>query len=181
MDRIVTLTTDLPPWLARILAHPAPHVMFGGVVLLLDLLTGPYLQFPILFVIPVCLAAWFDQPRLAYALALLLPLGRSAIAYGVDQPSPLPFIAANAAVRMLVLGLLAFLVVRMAQHARALRARVTDLARMCAWSRTVEYQGEWLSFEEYLKRRFNVQTTHGIAPDQSERLLEALRKNAPQE
>lgn len=178
MDRSTT-PINLPPWLAAILARPATHVILGGIILILDLLTGPYLQFPILFVIPVCLAAWFGQPRLAYLLALCLPLGRSVIAHVVDDSSPIPFIIANAGVRVLVLGLLAFLVNHLAQQARALQARVTELARMCAWSRTVEYQGEWLSFEEYLKRRFNVETTHGIAPEQSQRLLDEVHGRTP--
>ncbi len=46
-------------------------------------------------------------------------------------------------------------------------ARARALARMCAWSRTVEYEGEWLSFEEYLLRRFDVDTTHGISPSEA--------------
>jgi hypothetical protein len=36
---------------------------------------------------------------------------------------------------------------------------------LCAWTRSVEYEGEWISFEEYLRRRFDISTTHGIAPD----------------
>lgn len=43
-------------------------------------------------------------------------------------------------------------------------SRVQSLITICAWSRTVEYQGEWLSFEEYLLRRFNLNTSHGISP-----------------
>jgi hypothetical protein len=36
---------------------------------------------------------------------------------------------------------------------------------LCAWTRSVEYEGEWISFEEYLRRKFNVSSTHGISPD----------------
>jgi hypothetical protein len=36
----------------------------------------------------------------------------------------------------------------------------------------VEYQGEWVTFEEYLSRRFNVSITHGISPAEAARLIE---------
>jgi CHASE3 domain sensor protein len=48
-------------------------------------------------------------------------------------------------------------------------ARLQNLVTICAWSRTVEYEGEWLSFEEYLDRRFNLSTSHGISPAEAEK------------
>jgi len=48
--------------------------------------------------------------------------------------------------------------------------KLQRLARMCAWSRTIEYQGEWLSFEEYLRRRFRMETTHGISPAEAAKM-----------
>ena len=59
----------------------------------------------------------------------------------------------------LLLMLIALLVIaRGAEHYR-------NLVTLCAWTRSVEYEGEWISFEEYLRRKFNVSTTHGISPD----------------
>jgi hypothetical protein len=164
-----------------LLSRPLTHVALGVGLLLLDLVTGRYLQFPILFVIPVCLAAWYcADARWSYALAVALPLGRAGIASLIELPSPLPYILGNAAVRIAVLALLAYFVARTARQTRELRGRVDELVKMCAWSRTVEYQGEWLSFEEYLKRRFQLDTTHGIAPEQSERLQAQLRQARPE-
>jgi CHASE3 domain sensor protein len=40
-----------------------------------------------------------------------------------------------------------------------------NLVTLCAWSRSVEYEGEWISFEEYLRRKFNISATHSISPD----------------
>jgi CHASE3 domain sensor protein len=57
--------------------------------------------------------------------------------------------------------------------------RLESLVTICAWSRTVEYQGEWLSFEEYLLRRFNINTSHGIAPQEMDKLLESLPGEPP--
>lgn len=35
---------------------------------------------------------------------------------------------------------------------------------LCAWTRTVRYEGEWISVEAYLERRYGVITSHGISP-----------------
>ncbi len=50
--------------------------------------------------------------------------------------------------------------------------RTRRLVTMCAWTRTIQYEGEWLTFEDYLKRRFGLETTHGIRPDQADKILE---------
>jgi hypothetical protein len=165
----------LPGWTVRLLAKPWSHVAVGLIILLLDYLTGPFLLFPILFVIPVSLCAWFYRARLAYWLSVLLPIGRFMIAEFVDQPHPWPYMVLNALIRIAVLLFLAFLVARAAHQARLLAERVSGLVTMCAWSRTIEYQGEWLSFEHYLKRRFNIDTSHGISPAEAERFFEQMK------
>jgi len=49
-------------------------------------------------------------------------------------------------------------------------SKVQPIVNMCAHSRTIEHDGEWLSFEQYLQRRFNVATNHGLSPAEFERL-----------
>lgn len=59
----------------------------------------------------------------------------------------------------LAVMLIALLVIaRGAEHYR-------NLVTLCAWTRSVEYEGEWISFEDYLRRKFDISTTHGISPD----------------
>jgi CHASE3 domain sensor protein len=58
----------------------------------------------------------------------------------------------------LALMFVALLVIaRGAEHYR-------NLVTLCAWTRSVEYEGEWVSFEEYLRRKFNISATHSISP-----------------
>ena len=159
------------------LSRPWTYLAIGLTILLLDLLTGPFLLFPILFVIPVTLSARFCNARLAHALAFLLPLGRFFIAVFVDTPAPLPYIVANALIRVAVLVFIAILVSRTARQTRELERRVSNLVTMCAWSRTVEYQGEWISFEQYLLRRFNINTSHGISPAETQKVFGELQQN----
>ena len=169
--------TPVLRWFVRALELRSTYVLLGSGILLIDLLTGPYLLFPVLFILPVYLSAWYCCTRLAYAMAVLLPFGRFLIAEFVDVPSPLIYNCANALIRVAVLVLIAYLVGRTARQTRELQDRVTSLVTICAWSRTVEYQGEWLSFEEYLKRRFNISTTHGISPTEQQKALGILKKN----
>src|SRR5690242_2442439 len=124
-----------PPWLQR----PGAIAIMGVLVLLLDLLTGPYLAFPILFVIPVTLAAWYWTTRGAYLLAVLLPLGRLFIALFVDHPSPAAFSLINFLIRVLVLAFIASLVSRIAEHSRRVRDQLSGLVTVCAWSKTIKY------------------------------------------
>ena len=51
-----------------------------------------------------------------------------------------------------------------------------NLVTVCAWSRTVEDEGEWLSFEQYLLKRFNLGTSHGISPAEAEKILSKVNQ-----
>lgn len=163
--------SPLPRVLVAAFSRGWTYAAIGLGILLLDLVTGPYILFPFLFIIPVTLAAWFCSPRLAYAQAFLLPLGRFLIAEFVEHPSPVPYIMANALIRMAVLGFIAFLVSRTARQTRELQQRVKNLVTICAWSRTVEYEGRWISFEEYLLLRFGISTSHGISPEEARKVF----------
>ena len=159
------------------LSRSVTYVFLGASILLLDLFTGPFLLFPILFVIPVTLSAWFRSARLAYSLAVLLPLGRLLIAAFVDTPSPLPYLIANCLIRVAVLVFIAFLISRTARQTKELQQRLESLVTICVWSRTVEFQGEWISFEQYLLRRFNINTSHGISPEEAKKVFNELKTN----
>jgi hypothetical protein len=159
----------------RIAASPQVHLLLGLGVLVLDLFTGKFLLFPILFVVPVVLAGWFNGMRWAIAFAILLPVGRLLIAVNFDSDSPLIYDLANAITRAAVLSLLAYLVAKTSKQNRILRDQLSGFVVMCAWSRTINYQGEWLSFEEYLKRRFDLDVSHGVSPTEAKRAIEAFR------
>jgi hypothetical protein len=155
------------------------YLLMALCILGVDFLTGPFLLFPIFFVVPVMLAAWCYSARWAYALAVALPAGRLVIALWVDHPSPLSFIITNALIRIAVLLLLAYLVCRTARQTRELQQRYSGLVTVCAWSRTIEYEGQWISFEEYLKRRFNIDTSHGMSPAEAEKIFRELKSGNP--
>jgi GAF domain-containing protein len=52
--------------------------------------------------------------------------------------------------------------------------RLREIVRMCAWTRRLEWGGEWLSVESYLDRRFGIQVSHGISTEALSALEEEL-------
>jgi hypothetical protein len=53
--------------------------------------------------------------------------------------------------------------------------RNEQLLRVCAWSKTVEFKGKWISFEEYLMERFGLNISHGVSPAEAEKLSAQFR------
>lgn len=50
---------------------------------------------------------------------------------------------------------------------RRILARIQYLEkfmRVCAWCHQIDYKGEWMPLEEFLKQGFDTPTTHGICP-----------------
>jgi CHASE3 domain sensor protein len=53
-------------------------------------------------------------------------------------------------------------------------ARLQSFVTVCAWSKTIEHEGKWVTFEEYLARRFGLQITHGINPAEAQKIMDQL-------
>ena len=49
--------------------------------------------------------------------------------------------------------------------------QLRQLVTVCAWTKEVKHDGRWIGLEEYLKAKFNFDTSHSI----SERGTKALR------
>lgn len=79
----------------------------------------------------------------------------------------------------LSVSLIAVAVALAALGAWWLSRRVRDLEGLitvCAWTRRVQWQDRWVSFEEYLLHRFHLRCTHGICDEAAEK----MRKDAAQ-
>ena len=62
-----------------------------------------------------------------------------------------------------------------------------ELVRMCAWTKRLFHDGQWMPIESYLRSRFGVQVTHGMSDDALSRLkqevtnLMAREQNPPKD
>lgn len=54
--------------------------------------------------------------------------------------------------------------------------RLQKIATVCAWSKTIRDNDEWISFEVYLQRKFGMAITHGISHEMADRLLKQGRE-----
>ena len=55
--------------------------------------------------------------------------------------------------------------------------RLQSLVTICAWSHMIQYEGQWLSIEDYLKRRFKVSISHGISTSEAQKLLLNIKRD----
>jgi hypothetical protein len=151
------------------LAWPASYAVAGVLVLLLDLLTGPFLMFPILFVLPVSLATWYCSCRWGMLLAAALPVGRACIAGFYEFPQPLPFVLINAVIRIAVLVFISYLVSRIAQQKKLLENRVKALEGLlpiCMFcNRIRDERQNWLQIESYISQHSEARFSHTFCPE----------------
>ena len=56
--------------------------------------------------------------------------------------------------------------------------QMQEMITICAWSKLIEFEGEWLSVEQYLTRRLHARVTHGISRVESEKMLNLLKSQS---
>ena len=56
-----------------------------------------------------------------------------------------------------------------------------QIVTVCAWTGQVQYEGEWVRLEDYLKRRFGVSVSHGLSKEAAAKMISEIRevKNQP--
>jgi CHASE3 domain sensor protein len=70
-------------------------------------------------------------------------------------------------------GILAFAVILGGAAAYLVIRRLHQLEgliKICAWTKRVQWEGQWITFEEYLAKRFNLHCTHGISEEAAEQM-----------
>lgn len=161
---------------AVVRAHPLIWAALGlaisGVILAVDLLTGPFLQFPMLFLVPVTLTARFTGRLPAMLLGVALPLAHLGTLLLLRVPWPTIDLFISAAVRVVVLVGFAFLVDQMAQRA-ALRKEneaLRGLLPICSFCKNIRGDsGAWTQIEVYIEARSDADFTHTVCPTCAEK------------
>jgi len=141
----------------------------AGLMLLTDWLTGPYIRFPALFILPVLLAAWNQGFFAAAAIGLGLSLGRLLATDLPGGSETLTSDAINAVLRAFVFTLIAFLAHLVAAQTRALREEVRQLEGIlpiCGFCKAIrDEQGRWRKLETYVTEHSQASFTHGLCPE----------------
>jgi hypothetical protein len=134
-------------------------------VLSVDYITGPFIQFPLLFIAPVALASWFHARRWGMALAVALPIAHVIIPLAHIPPWSLLDVGINAAIRLTVLVLFAILTdyaaqrQKLAEEVRVLRG----LLPICSFCKRIRNaDGSWEVLEKYIADRTEAEFSHGL-------------------
>lgn len=144
------------------------------VILLVDYATGPYIQFPFLFVLPVIFSTWYNGLWWGVVYAVALPLVRFYFTTVWDIPWTLLESALNNLIRVSVLLLLAYLVHKVAQQSKATATEVKlleGLLPICASCKKIrDEKNEWQPLEAYITKHSEASFTHGVCPDCAKKL-----------
>jgi K+-sensing histidine kinase KdpD len=156
----------------------------GIVILIGDYVAGPTIQFPILYLIPVSLASWYNGKWWGLGFAVVMPIIRLYFYVGVWTIHIEVFNSVlNAMIRITVLAAFALLIDRTSEQTRKLSQRVRVLEGIlpvCSFCKKIrDKQGHWFSMEQFITERSEAQFSHGFCPECGERHYGDFLKKPP--
>jgi hypothetical protein len=142
------------------LAKPAVRAIhwlaLSLICLVIDYMTGPVIQFPLVYLVPISLASWYGSRRWGLALAFTLPLFRLYFRTIWEPPWTFGESAINAAIRVTLFGVFAWLTDRTARQMRELRRMhlLENLLGICSDCKKVRdtHDGDWQPLDDYVAR-----------------------------
>jgi hypothetical protein len=160
---------DRPWWLlptGRL--HPLWWVAIAGLLLWVDYITGPKTQFPVVYAVPVALAAWYSGRWPAVGLAVAMPLIHAIFLVAAwKQPGSVATLAATT-IRGAVVIAMALWFARLSEHERALQRHVQTLEGLlpiCSLCKKIRNEsGEWERLEKFIAERSHAQFSHALCP-----------------
>jgi hypothetical protein len=134
--------------------------LISAVILLVDYLTGPYIQFPILFIVPVALATAGHGLIGGMSVAALLPSLRLLLFLVWPVPVGWPLEAADTLVDLVILCGFALLVDRILRQEREIRV-LEGMLPICSFCKRIRQEdGSWRQLESYISERSGARFSH---------------------
>jgi|GEM_PF-1309470 len=132
--------------------------------------SGPFIQFPITYLVPVALVSWYNGRWWGIAFAILLPLVRFYYNIALwEVPWTITEASINAVIRIVVLSSFGLIIHRVAIQTRTLSREVEllqGLLPICSYCKKIRDQHDhWQPMEKYIMERSAASFTHGICPD----------------
>jgi hypothetical protein len=137
----------------------------SGAILVVDYLTGPFIQFPILFVFPVTLATVAHGRMVGSTAAVVLPLLRLSFFSHWPLQSSWPVEIVDTGVDAAILVGTSVLLDRMLRQERELRV-LQGLLPICSFCKKIRDEaGQWRRLESYIAARSNALFSHTVCPE----------------
>jgi hypothetical protein len=161
--------SDRPWWLPPpVRFHAAWWVVLAAALLWVEYATGLHHQFPLLYVIPVSLSAWYSGKWPALALAMTVPSAHLVFLAPDSSGSDLAAAAAQTAFRTTIVIVMVLWFARLSEYEHALERKVQvleGLLPICSFCKSIKNEaGEWERLEGYISRRSETQFSHGVCP-----------------
>lgn len=142
--------------LRTLATSPVSWILLSAVCVAVDYYSGPYIQFPIVYLLPVSLASWHSGRHWGVGLALTLPLFRLAFRTVWDPPWSLTESLINAAIRITTLAAFAWAMDRVSTQMRELRHMqlLEGILGVCANCKRIRERsdGDWQPLDAYVAR-----------------------------
>jgi hypothetical protein len=143
-------------------------------VFFIDFITGKSIHFPILYVLPAGMAAWKGHIRVAYLIAIMLPLLRIGFHFPWQDEESLNEVLSNTCIRIFALVFYMYLVNRVAWQERALEKKVKILEGIlpiCSVCKRIRNdEGEYEQIEKYITERSEASFSHGLCKECTKKL-----------
>jgi hypothetical protein len=159
-----------PWWLLPVgRLDPRWWVGISGLLFWFDYATGPKTQFPVVYVIPVTLAAWYSGRWPALTLAVALPVVHAVFLVALwKQPASMTTLVAMTTIRGAVVIAMALWFARLSEHERELHRHVQTLEGLlpiCSFCKGIRNEsGEWERLETFIAERSEAQFSHSFCP-----------------
>jgi hypothetical protein len=163
-------TLERPWWLLPVGRIRARWWMLAGIALLIaDYAIGPDSQTPMLYAVPVALAAWYSGVWPAAALAIAVPAFHVAFVLTAMQGTEDALLLATMTVaRGIVIFVMALWFARLSEHERKLLRYVVKLEGLlpiCSVCKSIRNErGRWEPLEGFISERSDADFTHGLCP-----------------
>jgi hypothetical protein len=135
-------------------------VIASAVILLIDYLTGPFIQFPILFVVPVAVATAAHGLIAGVGVALLLPLIRLSFFLKWELQTSWALEWVDTLVDMAILSGFAATIHQLVRQQRQIKV-LEGMLPICGFCKRIRDQnGEWRALEGFITERSSASFSH---------------------
>jgi hypothetical protein len=154
--------------LERLRLAPVCWAILSLLVLAGDYATGPFVQLPFLFLLPIALASWYSGRQWGFMLAFILPSVRIFFSTIWKVPWTIMDATINGMIQMLVLATFAFLVDQVVQKQQLSKEIhvLKGFLPICSYCKKIHNQdNDWDSIEKYITERSEAKFSHTVCPE----------------
>lgn len=153
---------------------PLYWIAISLLILIADYFSGPFIQFPITYLIPISLASWYSGRRWGLALSIIMPFVRLFYNLAFWTVPWTAFDASiNCIIRITVFCIFSTFIYRSATRTKELFMEVnllTGLLPICSFCKKIrDDKNKWQPIETYVSKRSEATFTHGVCPECAEK------------